>query len=182
MVASVEGTAPDVVITHPNRDKASSKTMRVVVALLLLLSAVALLIVIIGGWDKLVGMKALQLAFVVVYVVMAFFVTRWNRGVLPISAALATLLAIFAALSGPQWLARDKAGFTSAAVDDAVLGIITLLIVALQLALIVATLIAFRQEWSVELEVPADRADGGPGGGAHGDRRPGPSGPAPAAV
>ena len=113
---------------------------------------------------------------------MAFFVARWNRGVLPMAAALATLLAIFAAISAPEWLARDKAGFTSPAIDDAVLGTITLLIVALQLVLIAATLIAFRQEWNVELEVPAHRADGGSGGNAHGDPRAGPPGPAPAAV
>lgn len=178
MVAGVEGTAPDVVLTHPNRDKASSQTMRVVMTLLLVVSAVALLVVIIGGWDKLVGMKALQLAFVVVFLVMAFFVARWNRGVLPLAAALATLLAIFAAISAPQWLARDKAGFTSPTLDDSVLGIITLLIVVLQLVLIVAALIAFRQEWSVELEVPATEMHGGSGGDPH----TGPSGPAPAAV
>ena len=178
MVAGVEGTAPDVVLTHPNRDKASSQTMRVVMTLLLVVSAVALLVVIIGGWDKLVGMKALQLAFVVVFLVMAFFVARWNRGVLPLAAALATLLAIFAAISAPQWLARDKAGFTSPTLDDSVLGIITLLIVVLQLVLIVAALIAFRQEWSVELEVPATEMHGGSGGDPH----TGPSGPAHAAV
>lgn len=182
MVAGVEGTAPDVVLTHPNRDKASSKTMRAVMTLLLLVSALALLVVIIGGWDKLVGMKGLQLAFVVVFLVMAFFVARWKRGVLPLSAALATLLAIFAAISGPQWLARDKAGFTSPTIDDAVLGIITLLIVVLQIVLIAAALIAFRQEWSVELEVPAARTDDGSGGDAHGDPHTGPSGPAPAAA
>ena len=178
MVAGVEGTAPDVVLTHPNRDKASSQTMRVVMTLLLVVSAVALLVVIIGGWDKLVGMKALQLAFVVVFLVMAFFVARWNRGVLPLAAALATLLAIFAAISAPQWLARDKAGFTSPTLDDSVLGIITLLIVVLQLVLIVAALIAFRQEWSVELEVPATKMHVGSGGDPH----TGPPGPAPAAV
>lgn len=149
------------VITHPNRDKASSKTMRIIVVGLLLLSALLVLVILIGGWDKLIGMKFIQAAWAVVYLVMAFFVARWNRGVLPMAAALAVLLAIFAGISGPEWLARDKPGFDSPTLDDSVLGILTLLVVPLQLLLVAAAMVAFRQEWSVEVEVPEDQYTGG---------------------
>ena len=87
----------------------------------------------------------------------------WKRGVLPLAAALATLLAIFAAISAPQWLARDKPGFISPTLDNEFLGLVTLLILVLQLLMIVAALVAFRQEWSVELEVGANTVDGGSG-------------------
>lgn len=163
MVAGVTVIEPRAgyVITHPNRDAASSKTMRVIVALLLIASAALTLIILIGGWDKLVGLKFLQAAWAIVYLVMAFFVLRWNRGVLPIAAALAILLAIFAAIAGPEWLARDKDGFSSPWLDDGLLGILTLLVVPLQLVLVAACMIAFRQEWSVEVEVPEDQYTGG---------------------
>ena len=46
---------------------------------------------------------------------MAFFVARWNRGVLPVAAALAIIMLIFAAVAGPGWFDRDKAGFDTRA-------------------------------------------------------------------
>ena len=46
---------------------------------------------------------------------IAYFVARWNRGVLPVAAALAIILLIFAAVAGPAWFARDKTGFTNPA-------------------------------------------------------------------
>ena len=42
---------------------------------------------------------------------------RWNRGVLPVAAALAVLLMIFALVAGPGWFDRDKAGFEQPAID-----------------------------------------------------------------
>ena len=72
---------------------------RAIVVVLLLVSAGVTAIVTIGGWDALEGAKALQVAFIVVYVVLAFFVLRWSRGVLPLAAALAIVLLIFAAVA-----------------------------------------------------------------------------------
>jgi TRAP-type C4-dicarboxylate transport system permease small subunit len=151
------GDAP--VIEHPNRRKRSSRVTKALVVALLLVSAALILIVTIGGWDELQGGKALQVGYVIVYVVMAFLVARWNRGVLPVAAALAIVLLIFAAIAGPQWFERDKEGFAQPALDASVLGLVTLLIVPVQGLLILASMQAFRQAWNVEVE---RRPDGGP--------------------
>jgi uncharacterized membrane protein len=144
----------DVRIEHPNRKKASSKASRAVVILLLLVSAALVLIVTIGGWDALQGAKLLQVVYILIYLGMAFYVARWNRGVLPIAAALAIILGIFAAIAGPQWFDRDKAGFSSPALDEQVLGLITLLIIPVQVLLIGFSMRGFQQAWNVEVEVP----------------------------
>ena len=113
-------------------------------------------------------MKAIAIAYIVVYLVMAFYVLRWNRGVLPLAAALAIILGIFAAIAGPQWFERDKSGFTNPALDADLLGLLTLLVVPVQVLLIAFAMRGFQQAWNVEVERP----DG------HGLRRP-PSEPRP---
>jgi hypothetical protein len=142
----------DVTIEHPNRAKASSKATRAIVILLLLVSAALVLIVTIGGWGALQGAKALQVGYIVLYLVMAFYVMRWNRGVLTVAAALAIILLIFAAVSGPEWFARDKTGFSDPALDSSLLGLITLLIVPVQVLLIAFSMQGFAQAWNVEVE------------------------------
>src|SRR5213082_3123948 len=102
---------PGVIITHPNRDKAVVQATRATVVLLLLASAALVLIVTAGGWKVLWGAKPIQIGYVVVYLTLAFFAARWNRGVLPVAAVLAVLLLIFALVAGPGWFARDKTGF-----------------------------------------------------------------------
>ena len=146
----------EVRIEHPNRGKASSKASRAVVILLLLVSAALVLIVTIGGWDALAGAKLLQIVYILIYLVMAFYVARWNRGVLPVAAALAIILLIFAAVAGPAWFERDKTGFHDPALDSSLLGLITLLIVPVQALLIVFSMQAFSQEWNVEVERHSD--------------------------
>jgi presenilin-like A22 family membrane protease len=151
----VEGDAqPDVQLVRPNRDKAASKATRAITALLLLVSAALVLIVTIGGWTKLAGMQPVSVAYVLIYVIMAFYVARWNRGVLPMAAALAIILGIFAAIAGPQWFDRDKFGFTDPALPAGVLGLLTLLIVPVQVLLIAFSMRGFQQAWNVEVEVP----------------------------
>jgi presenilin-like A22 family membrane protease len=144
--------ADDPVIERPNRRRAASKIMKVVIVLLLLVSAALVLIVTLGGWDVLQGAKVIQVAYIVLYVFMAFLVARWNRGVLPVVAALAIVLLIFAAIAGPQWFERDKQGFADPAIDAGTLGLVTLLIVPVQALLIVAAMQGFRQAWNVEVE------------------------------
>ena len=141
-------------IERPNREKASSKATKAVVILLLLASAALMTIVLLGGWAKLAGMQVVLVGYILVYVIMAYYTSRWNRGVLPLAAALAIILGIFAAIAGPQWFDRDKTGFTSPALDEAVLGLITLLIVPVQLLLIAFSMRGFQQAWNVEVEVP----------------------------
>ena len=145
-----------VVIEHPNRSKASSQLARLVVVVLLIVSAAVVLIIALGGWDAIEGAKPVQLAFIVVYFVLALFVARWSRGVLPLIAALAIVLAIFGAVAAPAWFDRDQAGYTDPALSADVLGLLCALLVPLQLALLVVAMIGFRQRWNVEAERPRD--------------------------
>jgi presenilin-like A22 family membrane protease len=141
-----------VVIEHPNREKAESRATKIVVVALLLLSAAIVAIVTAGGWDALQGAKSLQIAYILVYVILAFQIGRWRSGLLPVAAALAIVLLIFAAISGPQWFARDKNGFSDPALDESVLGLLTVILVPLQVLLIVFAARGFSQKWSVEIE------------------------------
>jgi hypothetical protein len=139
-------------IEHPNRKKAGSKATRAMVFLLLVISALLMAIVTIGGWDTLEGAKALQVGYIVLYLVLAFFVLRWNRGVLPLAAALAVVLLIFAAVSAPEWFDRDRPGLTDPAIDEGILGLVTALLIPVQLLLIALAMSGFRQAWNVEVE------------------------------
>jgi len=143
---------PDITIEHPNREKAASKATKAAVLLLLLATAVLVAIVTIGGWDALEGAKLLQIGYILLYLVIAFFVARWNRGVLPVAAALAIVMLIFAAIAGPAWFERDKEGFAQTGLDASVLGLVTLLIVPVQALLVLAAMSGFRQAWNVEVE------------------------------
>ena len=160
------------VIDRPNRRKASSKSTRAIVILLLLVSAAIVTIISLGGWSTLEGAKPLQIAYIVLYVVLAYFVFRWSRGVLPLAAALAIVLLIFGAVSGPAWFDRDKTGLTDPALDESILGLLSLILVPIQLLLIAFALRGFQQAWNVEVEQPADEPRGGPG---RGDPAPAPA-------
>jgi hypothetical protein len=158
----------DTVLIHPNRDKAESKATKAAVVLLLLVSAGLVLIVTLGGWSVLQGAQVVSFAYVVVFVVMAFFVARWNRGVLPVAAGIAVLFAVVAAVAGPAWFDRDKAGFDNPALEPSILGLLTLILVPVQLLLIVFAMRGFQQKWNVEVEVTREEADRyrtGDGGG-----------------
>ncbi len=153
-------------IDRPNRDKASSKTTRAIIVALLLISAALMLVVMLGGWSALQSGAVLQLAYVVLYFVMAYYIGQWNRGPLPVAAALAIILGIFAVIAGPEWFQRDKTGFstpdsvlgTTGLASDT-LGVVTLLLVPLQALLIFFSMQGFRQEWHVEVERPVGRLD-----------------------
>lgn len=161
-------------IERPNREKSSSRTTRAIVVALLLISAAVMLIVMLGGWSTLQSGPVLQLAYVVIYVGMAYYVGQWNRGPLPVAAALAIILLIFAAIAAPEWFERDKQGFSTpesvfgtTGLESAALGLLTALLIPLQALLIFFTLQGFRQDWHVEIERPVgelDRSDRGAGG------------------
>ena len=157
---------PGVRIEHPNRRKAASKLTRVLVVVLLLVSAFLVAVITVGGWDVLQGAKALQIAYIAIYLVIAFFVMRWSRGVLPLAAALAIVLLIFAAVSAPAWFDRDKPGFADPALDEGILGLLTALLVPIQLLLISLAMSGFRQAWNVEVERPVDEPPRGRGDAA----------------
>jgi lysylphosphatidylglycerol synthetase-like protein (DUF2156 family) len=148
----------DRVLVHPNRDKPESKATRAVVILLLVTSAALILIVTFGGWSELQGMEIVSILYAIVYLVMAYFVGKWNRGVLPVAAGLAVLFAVVAAVAGPAWFERDKAGFDDPALEPAFLGLLTIILVPVQLLLVAFAMRGFQQQWNTEIEVSRDEA------------------------
>jgi len=157
----------DVVIEHPNRKKAASKATRSMVLVLLLASAFLIALITLTAWDQLLGARAVQVIFIIIYLVLAWQVARWSRGVLPVSAALGIVMLIFALVSVPGWFERDKPGFTDPALPADVIGMLTALLIPIQLLLIVFAMRGFQQAWNVEVEHPADerRPRQDPGGG-----------------
>ena len=141
-----------VIVTHPNRDKPAVQATRATVIVLLVVSAALVLIVTIGGWGVLEGMIPVDLAYVLIYLTLAFYAHRWNRGVLPVAAALAVLLLIFAAVAGPGWFARDSTGYEEPSMPASLLGVLTLLLVPVQMLLVAFAMRGFQQGWNVELE------------------------------
>jgi len=146
----------DLIIDHPNREKTSSKVTKFIVTLLLVASAGLLLVATVGGWEKLQGAKLVQIAYILIYLLLAFFVLRWSRGVLPLAAALAIILLIFAAVSVPGWLARNKDGFEPTALPAEVLALICAIIIVVQVLLILGAMRGFQQAWNVEVERAPD--------------------------
>jgi hypothetical protein len=169
-MAQVRNVRPGYAVIHPNRDKAICKVTRLVVVTILLASVVLMMILTIGGWSKLQGMKPVNFIWCALYLVVAFYIWRWARGVLPMAAALAILLLIIAViaafgLDGTSWFDRNHAGFGAAqslfggkGLGTGVLGTVTVLLIPVEIALIVVTMIGFAQGWNVEMEVPEDEA------------------------
>ncbi|HEY7891637.1 MAG TPA: hypothetical protein VIC05_05450 [Solirubrobacteraceae bacterium] len=147
-------TAPpaDVIITHPNRSKPVVRSTRVAVVVLLLVSAAMVLVITIGGWKVLESALPLDFGYVIAYVLLAYFATRWNRGVLPVASSLAVLLAIFALVSGASWFERDKTGYVQPALSSGILGVLTYLVIPVQILLITFAMRGFQQGWNVEVE------------------------------
>jgi lysylphosphatidylglycerol synthetase-like protein (DUF2156 family) len=149
--------ASGVSIRHPNREKAESKATKAAVVLLLIASAALVAIVTFGGWSDLQGAQFVAIFFIIVYVAMAYYVARWNRGILPVASGLAILIAVLAAIAAPAWFDRDKTGFDNPALPPSVLGLLCLILVPVSLLLIAFAMRGFSQEWNVEVE---ERAGG----------------------
>jgi hypothetical protein len=145
-----------IIIEHPNRDKASSRAIKATVVLLLIVSAVLLAVITIGGWNAEAGGQAVALAWVLIYLVLAFFVARWNRGVLPVVAALAVIMLIFCAVAAPGWFNRDAAGYSDPSIASGVLGVLTIIAIPVQALLAIVAMRGFQQSWNVEVERYAD--------------------------
>jgi FtsH-binding integral membrane protein len=161
-------------VYHPNREKASSKAAKATVVLLLLVSAGLVAIVTLGGWSVEQGAQIISVVYVIIYCTMAYFVAaRWTRGVLPLAAALAILLGVVAAIAVPGWFDRDKSGYADPTLPAGLLGLLTLIIVPVQLLLIAFAMRAFSQQWNVEVEMTEDEyrnrhGDDGRGGQDYG--------------
>lgn len=148
---------PGYELWRPNREKASSVSTKFVVVLLLAATAVIAGLITIGGWSLLKGgggMGIVCMIYAILYAFFAFLVARWNRGILPVAAALSMILAIFCAVGAESWFNRDRAGFDEALLPSALLGTLVILLGLLQIVLVAAALYAFNQEWHVEEERP----------------------------
>jgi lysylphosphatidylglycerol synthetase-like protein (DUF2156 family) len=168
------GTAeirPGYELWRPNREKAESKMMKALVILLLLVSAGVSLVIVLGGWSRLQGGGIIPLIFIGLYVLFAFRVAQWSRGVLPVAASIAILLTIFMGLASAGWFARAKDGLDQPTLPEELLGLLCAAAAILQVLLIAVTMIAFNQEWHVEEERPIG---GGPPGAEPGDESPPP--------
>lgn len=141
-----------VTIRHPNREKAESKATKAMVVMLLLASAGLVAIITAGGWSDLQGAQFVAIASVIIYALMAYYVARWNRGVLPVASAMAILIAVLAAIAAPAWFARDKAGLHDPALPPSLLGTLCIVLVGVSLLLIAFAMRGFSQEWHVEVE------------------------------
>ena len=148
---------PGYELWRPNREKAGSVTTKFAIVLLLLVTAVIAGVITIGGWSLLKGGGGMGLVcaiYAILYAFFAFLVARWNRGILPVVAALSMILAIFCAVGADSWFARDKAGFDEALLPSALLGTLVVVLGLLQLVLIAVAMYGFNQEWHVEEERP----------------------------
>jgi lysylphosphatidylglycerol synthetase-like protein (DUF2156 family) len=162
---------PGYVVVYPNREKSASQVTKAIIVLIMLVSVALMLIVTIGGWSKLQGLKPVNFVWILAYLIMAFYIfTRWARGLLPITAGLAILLLMMSVIAGigaagTSWFDRSHAGFAGAqsvfggaGLSSDLLGLITLLIAPVQVALIFFAMLGFSQAWNVEMEVPIEEA------------------------
>lgn len=148
---------PGYELWRPNREKAGSVTIKFVIALLLLATAAIAAIITIGGWSLLKGgggMGLVCIIYALLYVLFAFLVARWSRGILPVAAALSMILAIFCAVGAGSWFSRDKTGFDEALLPSSLLGTLVVILGLLQIVLIAFALYGFNQQWQVEEERP----------------------------
>ena len=162
---------PGYAVIHPNRDRMVCKLTRLLVVLVLLVSVGLMLAVTIGGWSKLQGMTPVNFIWSAVYLVMAFYIARWARGLLPIAAVLGVLLLAIAAiaalgLGGTSWFDRSHSAFAGAqalgggghGLSADLLGTLVVLLIPVSLALVVVASVGFAQRWNVELEVSDEEA------------------------
>jgi hypothetical protein len=148
---------PGYELWRPNREKAESITTKFVLVLLLVATSAIAFLVTITGFSLMTGGGGMGLVCLIsaaLYAFFAFLVLRWNRGILPVAAALSMILAIFCATGADSWFARDKAGFEDALIPVSLIGVLVVVLAIVQLALIAVALYAFNQNWHVEEERP----------------------------
>lgn len=168
-MSAVRQLKPGYVVTYPNRERSSSHAFRALTVLALLVSALVILAMAFGGWSAMEGLLPIDIAWGLIYLVMAWYVRKWARGLLPIAAALAALMLTFAAIAltgytGVAWSDRTgvygqihnvlgSGGFSSGVMD-----FLTVVVIITQVALIAVALQAFGQHWNIEYEMLAEEA------------------------
>ena len=170
-MAQLRQIRPGYAVIHPNRDRMACKVTRVLVVIVLLVSVAIMLAVTIGGWSKLQGLTPVNFVWSAIYLVIAFFIARWARGVLPIAAVLGVLLLAIAAiaalgLTGTSWNDRSHGAYLGAhalgggsGFSAGLLGTFVFLLIPVELLLVVIAIVGFAQGWNVEQEVPQAEAD-----------------------
>jgi lysylphosphatidylglycerol synthetase-like protein (DUF2156 family) len=148
-------------IVHPNREKAASQATKATVTLLLIAVAVLFLIITVGGWQSLEGVQIISIGYALVCLLMAYYCFRWNRGVLPVSAGLAIIFCIVAIIAAPRWFDRDHAGYTNPGLPPSLLGLLTVILVPVEILLIIFAMRGFSQKWNIEVEITRDEYESG---------------------
>jgi hypothetical protein len=160
---------PGYVVTYPNREKSSSRTTKRLIAVVLVISTLLMLLATVGGWSKLEGLIPLNIAWCLVYLVIARYVTHWARGLLPIAAALGALMLTFtliaiSSLDGITWDDRGLPGYAPAhtpfggsGLGSGTMSALTIAIAVSQALLIIVAMRGFSQAWNIEYEVPAEQ-------------------------
>ncbi len=138
--------------------------------MVLAVSALLMLLVTVGGWSKLDGLEPLNIVWCLVYLLMAFYVLRWARELLPIAVSLGALMFVFTLLAetgaaGVSWSDRNAPGyapvrslFGGAGLSPSTLGALTIGIAITQVLLVAAGIYGFGQGWNIEHEVPESQA------------------------
>jgi hypothetical protein len=169
-MSAVRHLKPGYVITYPNREKTSSQVTKVLTAAVLVLSAVVILLMTFGGWSKMEGLIPLDIIWCLVYLVMAWYVIKWARGLLPMAAALGALMLTCAVIAltgytGVAWSDRSGSGYTAihsifggTGFSAGTMNLLVVIVAITQIALIVIALQAFGQGWNIEYEIPAEEA------------------------
>ena len=141
------------IITHPNRDKPVVQATRATVILLLLVSAGLVLIVTIGGWNVLESAARSRSP--------TSSSISCSRSTRPAGTAACCRWPPCSRCCSrssrwspaPAWFARDKTGFEQPDYLNAgLIGVLTLLIVPVQILLVAFAMRGFSQGWNVELE------------------------------
>jgi lysylphosphatidylglycerol synthetase-like protein (DUF2156 family) len=173
----------DRVIYHPNQDKAASKATKAIVVLLLLVTVGLVVLITAGGWAELQGAKVVSVLFIIVFLVMAWYVAKWNRGVLPLAAGLSVILGVFAAIAAfgaGSWFDRDHRGYDQSGLPPSLIGLLCIVLLPVLFLLIAFSMRAFAQKWNIEIEMSRDefeekyggRGDDRGGRGGYGQTQP----------
>ncbi len=169
-MAQVRNIRPGYAVIRPNRERLVCKLTRLLVVAILLASIGLMLALTVGGWSKLQGMTPVNFVWCALYLVIAVFVLRWARGLLPIAAGMAVLLLAIALISalglaGTSWYDRSRGAFGAAhalgggaGLSAGLLGTFTVLLAVVEGLLILVAIVGFAQRWNVELEVREEEA------------------------
>ncbi len=159
-MSNVREPSPDVVITHPNRDTAASKSTRAFVIVVEAASAILLFFLVFAAWGTQAGGLIFQILIGLLFAYFTYAVINWRSGVLPIAAGTAVISGVFAAVSVGSWFDRGGSGYEAAPLPESLIGVLVFAFAVLQLVNVVVTLKAFTQNWHVELEVPRSELRG----------------------